>query len=633
MLRTLYLLIAFSFLSLYTQAQEVLLDIDDQQITVDEFLHYYQKNRVNQVTGKITPVEDYLQMFIDFKLKVAEAKRQKLDTLSAFKEELRHYTKQLSRPYLVDQQEVERLVREAYERKQQEVHASHILVRIPEFAYPKDTLYAYQKIQRIRRRLNYDPFAQVAKGTSEDPSVKRNAGDLGYFTALQMVYPFETAAYSLKPGEISGPIRTAYGYHLIKSHDKRKNEGKIKVAHIMLLTPGSLSAAAQQQKKQQIDELYHKLMGGADFTELAENYSEDKGTARTGGVLPWFKKGDMVASFEKAAFELSTDGAISKPVKTTYGWHIIKRLEREQVGSFDEEKEAIEQQVLRSKRIQSAVDSLVKNLLRKHHSFSYPNRLNYFYTPAASGVTLTDTVLVYKDQPYYLSDLQQYMHQTLPHDSLMGNPILVKKSFNDFVHEKVLASRKAELTELYPEYRYLLREYHDGLLLFELMDQRVWGKSNEDTSALRNYYQEHKEDYMWPERFRGRVYECATAKVCEQVKKARRGGLFRKGLSDEQLLSRFNEDEKMLTISSNVFSEGENGYIDAYVWGDKQLPGYVFVKGQTIQPSPKPFKLVKGQVMADYQEALEKKLKAELRNKFKIEIHEQNWQKTKAKFH
>ncbi len=632
MLRTLYLLIAFSFLSLLGQAQEILLEIDDQQITVDEFLHYYEKNRVNQVTGEITPVEDYLQMFIDFKLKVAEAKRLQLDTLSAFKEELAHYTKQLSRPFLVDQEEVERLVQEAYERKQHEVHASHILVRIPEYAYPQDTLYAYRKIQRIRRRLNHDPFAEVAKGTSEDPSVKRNAGDLGYFTALQMVYPFETAAYALKPGEISGPIRTAYGYHLIKSHDKRKNEGRIKVAHIMLLTPSSLSSADQERKKQQINELYHKLMEGASFTELAENYSEDKGTARTGGVLPWFSKGDMVASFEEAAFELSRDGALSKPIKTTYGWHIIKRLEREQPGTFEEEQKSLRQQVLRSQRIQVAVDTLVEKLLSQHSSLMLTQRIKWFYAPAAANLSLSDTLLVYKNETYSLSELQAYMHQVLPHDSLMSNPILVEKSFKDFVQDKVLASRKAELTELYPEYRYLLKEYHDGLLLFELMDKRVWGKSSEDSSALLRFYKEYETNYMWPERYQGTVYECTNAKVCEQVKKARRGGLFRKGLSDEQLLSRFNEDEKMLTITSDLFVQGENGYIDAFVWGQKQVPGYVFIKGEKIKPTPKPFKQVKGQVMADYQEMLEEKLMAELHNKFKIEINEENWQKTKSAF-
>jgi len=161
---------------------------------------------------------------------------------------------------------------------------------------------------------------------------------------------------------------------------------------------------------------------------------------------------------------------------------------------------------------------------------------------------------------------------------------------------------------------------------------RIWGRSVEDSVALREYYQEHQSDYMWPERFEGKVYECQSAKICEQVRKARRGGWFKKGLSDEQLLNQFNEDEKMLTITSGMFSQGENGYIDAYVWGDKKLPGYVLVKGQKIKPQPKPFLRVKGQVMADYQEKLELELKKELRNTFNIEIHEQNWEETKAKF-
>lgn len=632
MFRTLFLLVALSCLSLFSQAQNILLEVGHHQVTVDEFLHYYQKNRVNQATGKVTPIDQYLEMFIDFKLKVAEAQRLKLDTLSSFKEELNHYTQQLSRPYLVDAQEVERLVKEAYERKQQQVHASHILIRLPEYAYPKDTLYAYRKIQKIRQRVKHDLFEEVAKGTSEDPSVKRNAGDLGYFTALQMVYPFESAAYSLKPGEISEPVRTAYGYHLIKSHDKRKNWGRVKVAHIMLLTPASLTSSEQQQKKKQINELYHMLMEGEDFAELAENYSEDKGTAHTGGELPWFEQGDMVAAFEEAAFELARDDAFSKPVKTSYGWHIIKRLDREQLGSFQEEKDALKKQVLRSQRAQIAVDSLVAKLLRKHQARLYPQHLGYFYAPASNQAELFDTLMVYKDRRYRLADFQKHMAARLPHDSLMHNPIVVHREYLSFIQDSVLGSRKAELAELFPEYRYLLKEYHDGLLLFELMDKRIWGKSAEDSVALRQYYQTHKDDYMWPERFKGVVYECQSAKICKQVAKARRGGWFKKGLSDEQLLNRFNEDEKMLTITSGIFSQGENGYIDAYVWGDKQLPGYVLVKGKEIKPQPKPFLQVKGQVMADYQQELEEELKKELRNRYKIEIHEQNWQQTKAKF-
>lgn len=625
-------IVSFVMLSLLLQAQELLLEVGGQKVTVEEFLYYYQKNSVNQASGDITPIDDYMQMFIDFKLKVAEAKWEKLDTVSAFQKELAHYTKQLSKPYLVDQQEVDRLVREAYERKLQEVHASHILVRLPEYATPEDTLYAYRKIQKIRQRVMREPFAQVAMGTSEDPSVKRNGGDLGYFTSLQMVYDFENVAYQLKPGQISEPVRTAFGYHLIKCHGTRKNVGRVKVAHIMLLTPKGLSSDELQLKKQRIQELYHELMSGKNFSSVAKKFSEDKGTAANGGILPWFGQGDMVPEFEKAAFALNEDGALSKPVKTSYGWHIIKRIEREQPGTFAQERTKIEQQVLRSQRVQVAVDSLVAKLLRKDQAIVHPERLAYFYEPTIANVGMADTLLFYKGIAFRIDDFQIYLRENLPHDSLMVNSVLVADKFNTFVQEKVLRQRNRELEKAYPEYGYLVKEYHDGLLLFELMDRRIWGKTMKDTADLYAYYQQHNAVYMWPERFEGRVYECQSAAVCEKVKKAQRGGLFSAGLKDEELLTHFNKDENMLTITSGTFSKGENGYIDAFIWGDKKIPGYIFIRGNKIKPQPKEFSQVKGQVTADYQKELEEEMKKTLRNKFKVIIHEEIWEKTKSTF-
>jgi peptidyl-prolyl cis-trans isomerase SurA len=359
-------LIALIYLSISTgnaQDNEVLLTIDNQQVTSKEFMTVYQKNNVDIQTAEKKSIEEYLELYINFKLKVIEAESLGLDTVQSFRKELDGYVNQLTEPYLVDRDYEEALIREAYDRLQEEVNVSHIMIRVRNGATPEDTLKAWNTINNLYDSAIVAPsFEELALETSEDPSVKDNNGNLGYFTAFRMVYPFENAAYQTNPGNISRPFRTTFGYHIVKVYDVRPARGELRTAHIMLISNDQSTEAEKKEAERKIQEIYSELKQGANFTEMARVYSEDRGSSRKGGELPWFSTGRMVPEFEEAAFSIEKDGDISEPVKTQFGWHIIKRLEYRKMGSYEEEYKSLKSKVEKDKRSRGSRESLIRKL-------------------------------------------------------------------------------------------------------------------------------------------------------------------------------------------------------------------------------------------------------------------------------
>ena len=302
-----FALLALALMASSTQKtnDEILLTVGTEEITVSEFQSVFQKNNnLEEVTPE--EMDEYLDLFVKFQMKVLDAKEMQLDTFASFQKELAGYRKQLARPYLTDKQAEESLIIEAYNRMTQEVRASHILLLVDEDALPKDTLESYNRINSLRSKiLKGEDFESVAKAYSEDPSAKSNGGDLGYFSAFRMVYPFETVAFNTEVGTISKPFRTRFGYHIVKTTDKRSSRGEVKVAHIMI---EQKSNATEQEKKVSNDKLEQLLdffKEGKSFDELVR-YSDDKGSSKQGGELPWFSTGQMVFEFEEAVLRLKT---------------------------------------------------------------------------------------------------------------------------------------------------------------------------------------------------------------------------------------------------------------------------------------------------------------------------------------
>jgi peptidyl-prolyl cis-trans isomerase SurA len=641
------LLIFFSFfivsISFTQQSNPTLLTIDDEQISKKEFLRIYNKNNQNIQSGDKASVDEYLDLFINFKLKVIEARNQKYDTIPSVKKEIQKHKKELAKPYLVDKNVLDTLIREAYERSKKEVKASHILIKFPKNMAYEDTAFAYKKTKDIRKRIinKKAPFAEVARGTSDDPSVKKNGGNLGYFTALQMVYPFETKTYNMATGQLSKPVRTKYGYHIIKKTGERKAKGKVRVAHIMLISPKSMSKEKQKEKKEKINEIYHKLMAGADFSEMAKKYSDDKGSARNGGKLPWFGVGRMVPSFEEAAFSLEKVGQFTTPVKTSIGWHIIKLLDKREIGSFEEEKNKLKRKITNNPRYSISRDSLIAKLKRTYNYTENDSAYSKFARNIvheqkvdlsfARENNKNKTLIQFNNHTYTIQDFSDYLTKEVSKNlqKKYKGDYFVDKAFQEFSDRKIVEYEKEKLPEKYPEYKYTIKEYTEGILLFEIMDKKVWSKASEDTAGLKQYFNNHRDDYKWNERFRGKIYFADNKKVLEKTKKLKKGGIFKKSWSDQELLKKFNsENEKKLEIKKGMYVQGENKIIDRYAWdiGDKKeikSNRPYFVRGKIIPPKNKKFNEVRGAVLADYQNYLEKQWIRELKNKYTINVNEE----------
>ncbi len=643
-MKKIVLLIFFTFIGvsliISQESNNTLLTIDGEKISKEEFLRIYNKNTQNIDSGEKTDMDEYLDLFINFKLKIIEARNQGIDTLPSVKEEIQKHKKELARPYLVDNDVLDSLVREAYQRSKKEVKASHILIKFPKNLTYKDTSFTYEKAKDILKRIikKGESFNEVARATSDDPSVKKNGGNLGYFTALQMVYPFENKVYKMQSGKISNPVRTKYGYHLIKKTGERKAKGEVRVAHIMLLAPESMPEEKRKEKKDKINEIYHELMRGADFKEMAKKHSDDKGSANQGGKLPWFGVGRMVPEFEEAAFSLDKTGEITTPVRTSIGWHIIKLLDKRELGSFEEERKQIKKKVTNNPRYSIARDSLLEQL-KNTYKFSKDDSLyeryassiikdNKIYPSEAKDKMLQKKLIEFEAHSFTLKDFTEYHEQALKklRQKFQGRYFL-DEALKAFADEKIIDYEREKLPEKYPEYKYTFKEYREGILLFEIMDRKVWSKASEDTTGLKKYFNNHRDNYKWGERFKGKIYLADNKKILKKVKKLKKGGLFRRSRSDKEILNEYNTNgENKVEIKEGTYLKGENRIIDQQAWNIGQKKDIkenrpYFVKGEKIPPQNKALDEARGAVLADYQNYLEEQWIDKLKKKYKVEVN------------
>ena len=620
---------------LFAQKKDpVLLTVDGQDITLSEFEAVYKKNNRDEMVDQ-EDLKEYLELYINFRLKVREAEAMGLDTAKKFIQELKGYQKQLAKPYLTDKSVTEKLVKEAYERSLKDINASHILLKIGPDALPKDTLKAYNKLMDIRKMALKGDFAELAKKYSEDPSAKENGGDLGWFSALRMVYPFETAAFTTPVGEISMPVRTRFGYHILKVNGQRDALGEINAAHIMIKTDEGASEEKLEEAKKKIFEVKELLDKGESFEDLARKYSQDRGSSNKGGVLPRFGTGRMVAPFEKAAFDLKEDGKYSEPFLTQYGWHIVKRLERFPVPSFEESEQTLSSKVAKDSRSQMS-QTVVLNRIKKDYNFKENRKAldaigalldstlieGKWNADAAKG--LNETIFSIGDKKYTQADFADYIasRQTRRRDEDLL--IIMNGMYSKYVDESLLAYEESKLDEKYPEYKALLKEYRDGILLFDLTDQKVWSKAVKDTAGLKAYHENHKTDFMWEKRLDAELYYVQNDSILEPLEKALKKKMKKGSPSTEELIKEFNANSALnLQVESDKYEKNDEELLENIAWekglqgplksGDNQV--FVLVK-DVLEPTPKSLKEARGLVTAAYQNYLEQQWIEELRNKY-----------------
>lgn len=628
----------------------VLMKIAGKPVTVSEFQSIYKKNNpsAEASSAENKSVDEYVSLFVNFKLKVKEAEELGLDTSRQFRDELTGYRKQLTQPYLIDKNLNDDLIREAYDRMQSDVKASHILVKLSPEASPKDTLLAYNKIMKIRKRVTGGENFEKVLGEIAKADKEIIAEDLGYFTAFQMVYPFETAAYNTKTGEISDPVRTKFGYHIVKVYDKRPARGLIRVAHIMVRVPDNASEEQKQGAKNKIDSVYKKLSDGEDFAGLAKTASDDAGSAKKGGALPWFGVGPqgVDAGFEDAAFGLKNDNEFSKPVQSKYGWHIIKRLEHKGTGNYDEAKAEIKSKIARDGRGNKTRESLVRKLKEEYGFSPDMARLADFYKvidssyfmgewniEKAKGLekplfVLSDTKYSKKAQEYSQKDFARFLDNNKRRQDKVDIKLFTGNMFEKFAEEEIIRFEESILEAKYPEFRILLQEYRDGILLFDLMDKKVWSRAVNDTAGLKDYYEKNKNHFMWDERLDAVIYTCSHAEAAKKTRELLKKQE-KKKMSDEDLLSEINKDSTArLTIKAEKFLKGDNETIDKIQW----TPGItenmtingqvVFIKvNGIVAPEPKTLKEARGLVTAEYQKSLEEEWIKNLQEKYPVEMN------------
>lgn len=622
----------------------VLFMVENTKVKASEFDYIYSKTNGQDADYSKASLQEYLDLYVKFKLKVQKARDMKLDTIVALQQELEGYRKQLADSYLMDREVTNKLVEEAYNRKKQDVEVYHILKTLNANATSNEAASIREELSNIKKEIeNGATFEDMAKKYSDDGISKRDGGKVGYLTAVlpNGFYDFETAIYTLEEGQISDPIRTNFGYHILKVANKRPARGQLEVAHILLRT--AKDGSDSETIKGRIDKIYTQLQNGDNFDALAKAVSQDKATANQGGYLGTFGIGQYEKSFEDAAFALTKEGDVSMPVKTQAGWHIIKLVNKKPVEAFNQEKAKLEQQVRQDGRFELARQALIERIKKE----------NNFTKTTSSLTVLKDTLgedfLTFRwrapeqkpkaiifnlgsDRKITIGEFLDYAQRSARDRIQIGRregsvAKTVDILFDNFVAEEALKYEEDQLEDKYPDFKALMREYQEGILLFEATKMLVWDKASEDTTGLKTFFKTIDGKYKWDKRAVVTRYSVKSAAInkLEDIRK------YAKNHSMQEVLDKFNNKSELVTAAQETIEKGRNKLLDATDWtagslteneSNKQEKTIYFNKiEEVIPPTPKTLREARGYVVADYQDYLEKQWVAELKNEYDVKIN------------
>ncbi len=628
-------------LAVQSQAQDdpVLFTVDDKEVRVSEFQYIYNKTNGEKVSYDKASLQEYLDLYINFKLQVAEGEATGLDEKPSVVREQEQYKRQLASTYLIDREITEKLVREAYDRSQEDRRISHILVAVDPEADATTQREAFERAKKIKGEVTKQNFDELAKQYSDDQYSNAKKGDLGFFTALQLPYALETAAYETPKGGISDIVKTRYGYHIVRVDEVRPAVGQIKVAHLLLR-----NKKEPAKVKATIDSIYETLKTGVEFEELVGKYSQDNATKNRGGQLGWVGINKYAKDFEEAIFSLEQDGNISKPFQTEAGWHILKRYQGIKNAKYQDVKAEITNKIKRQPRFEIIQDALVEEIKKESD----------FKENAANAATLIEaltkegTFLTYRwkaDESKLLDDkvlftigntsatigefksIAQRAHSERMNMQPRTLEAAVVRILKKLETQKALAYEETQLEKRYPEFKALMREYEEGILLFEVKKQLVWDKAASDEEGLKAFYEANKDQYKWKERANVTFYTLRTddSKMVNKIgKKARKK-------SAESIKAVYNKDREVVQTTTGVYEKGKNTELDKLKWkagtvskSYEKEGSYYFTKIEEIIPAAvKTLEESRGYVVADYQDALEKQLITRLKEKFTVTINDE----------
>lgn len=640
----LYFLSFFFTFSLFSQSKTVL-EIGERKISDDEFMYFFLKNNNSKDAYSYKELRDYMDMFVKFKMKVYEAETMKMDTSKNFINELNGYRTKLAQPYLTDKKNEEEAIREYYDRLSYVVDCSHILIQTPA-GNNDDTLEAYNKIWDIYEEIkNVNDFEKFAVKYSQDKSVTNNKGNLGFSSVDQYVYPFENAMYNTEVGKISKPFRTSFGYHIVKVNSKVPSKGKYKVAHIMNVVPEGVSVNDRKKTRDMVFAVYDSIKNSKlSFEDAVVKYSEDKRTASKKGELGWVEiSSRYIPVFKEAVFNLKNIGDIDL-VETHYGFHIVKLLEIEAVKPYEEIRNEIAakiQNTVRTQKSKTLVLERIKNETNYKKVQENLDAISPLFTDSIFKGTLvvenidsyTKPIITFADKVYYQKDFINYVMKYNRRQNIVPMKSFIAERLRMF-EEDVLTKYEISKLELkYPEFKNIISEYHDGMLLFQISDEKIWGKAVKDTVGLEKFYNENKNNYMWNYRYNIVNYECKDSKVAKSVQK-----LAKKKSSDEEITKKINlKDSTAVVVLKKHFGEKNSDiniekYISKYNIPEEKSFSKIIVENNdnkinvitinVISPEIKKLSETKGTVIADYQKVLEEKWINDLNKKYNVAIHD-----------
>lgn len=603
------------------QSDSILVSIDDEPVHLEEYERLFSKNNDLIDEDAQKDLDKNLELFIDYLLKVKEAEHQGLDTLPAFTQQYKNYRNQLANQYLFNTKVNDRLLREAYNRLQYERNVDYILIQLKENASPADTLKAFQKAMAFKKAVtDGGNFRELAIQYSEDPSVKKNKGNLGWIGVFKTVYEFENAVYETEIGEISEPFRSQFGYHVIRVNDERKSKGQVSVAHILIKNAKDKS---EQEREEKIKNIYQKVKAGSNFSDIARQYSEDHSTAKKGGQMRVFGQGDLKSkTFEEIAFNLSEENSLSEPFQTETGWHIIQWKSHSPIGSYEKERKSLEQKIKRNNRSQIVKDSLVTELNQQYNIKTEGLGLSYFKEnigenfvekstnnlPNQALIKIGNATLTYA---HFLEKVKQY--KNLQRKNITTSSL--DKVFEELKGNFLLTYAKENLDKENKAFANELKDYRNGMLIYDLLHKNVFEKSD-DSLALKDFYSSNMTEFTSPEQFE--VLTVSTNNKKEASKAHR-------------LLKRGKSIETIKNISTDVLVHS-----GIFVADDLQLPknfkkspgvssvikqNGVYLTAKTIEVLPAKqlsFEEARGLVLNKYQEETERNFIQDLQEKYDI---------------
>ena len=632
-------------LCMMTGYAQSLLTYGPYSVFKEEFLRVYKKNSINKPPDlSDTALRSYLDLYALFKMKVTEADKEHLDTVQSIDHELDTYRKQLSKNYLTDDQITNKLIHEAYTRMGEDIHVAHILITCTP---GQDTTAAFRKIDSIYHVIETHKadFETMAKLYSTDKGSKDNGGDIGYFSALQTVYPFENVAYNTPVGKISPPFRTQFGYHIIKVIGKHADRGQVKVAQIMIQVSKSKGLEADIAGRKRADSIEAMLKNGVPFETLVKEYSDDKYSVNDSGIIKPFGAGHMVMAFEDAAFGLKKPGDISEPVKTEYGYHIIKLIAKYPLQPYDTLYPTLKHKVENDSRALAAKEHFFNKIKEKNGFKEYPENLKeitdkLMATPDTGRAGKLLKMADYKNmrkplfemagRKYLQNDFMSFF-ETLSHGRINGPKVaVVNDAYTLYVSNVVNDFEEHKLVEENPEFKNLMEEYRDGIMLFELMDRNVWSKASHDSTGLKAYYEKHKNKYMWEPGFEGAVYKFKNKTAFDS------GMILLKNndLTDEQLAKALNVPSNPDAVSIQHgryefahFKDASRADLEHDKWKVITTPGsavYTVVMAKQIYntPAPKTLDEARGYVVAEYQDYLEQQWNAKMKREYPLKVNQ-----------